>query len=244
MSSPRAHLVGNRIALAGTVVYFTEWLVIPFVPGLPFDVRGQSQDAVMHALGERPGATGLAAGLFAIIMLGRLAFAAGLRGALRHDSRVIPFADLALVAMTVGVVLELVEYGLISGAAWLARDGMAPQAVIGLDVGGAALNSLILVTTGASALAASWAMRQSGMFRPWLGWLGLVGGALAMFGGVGITATLGADGLATTISGITTSLGLLAFWVWMITTAIVLFRSAPPKGAAPSHVPVAATAQL
>ena len=243
MSAPRAHLVGNRIALAGAVIYFTEWLVIPFVPGLPFDVRGQSQDAVMHALGERPGATGLAAGLFAIIMLGRLAFTAGLRGALRHDTRVIPFADLALVAMTVGVVLELVEYGLLSGAAWLAGDGMAPQAVIGLDVGGAALNSLILVTTGASVLAASWAMRQSGMFRTWLGWLGLVGGSLFMFGGVGLTATLGADGLIASLSGITATIGLLAFWVWMVATAIVLFRNAPPKAAAPSPEPVSTPAQ-
>jgi hypothetical protein len=59
----------------------------------------------------------LAAGLFAITMIGRLAFIAGLRGALRANPRVIRFADRALAAKTVGVGIEIIEYGLTPGSA-------------------------------------------------------------------------------------------------------------------------------
>jgi hypothetical protein len=94
-----------------------EWLVIPFAPGLPTNALTQSQSAAIHALTERPTATGLAAGLFAITMIGRLAFIAGLRGALRANPRVIRFADRALAAKTVGVGIEIIEYGLTPGSA-------------------------------------------------------------------------------------------------------------------------------
>jgi hypothetical protein len=50
-------------------------------------------------------------------MIGRLAFIAGLRGALRANPRVIRFADRALAAKTVGVGIEIIEYGLTPGSA-------------------------------------------------------------------------------------------------------------------------------
>ena len=34
MASRREQLVGNRLVLAGTVLYFMEWVVIPFAPSL------------------------------------------------------------------------------------------------------------------------------------------------------------------------------------------------------------------
>lgn len=42
----RAQLVGTRLALVGTVLYLTEWLVIPFVPELPTDEFGDDAAAI------------------------------------------------------------------------------------------------------------------------------------------------------------------------------------------------------
>jgi hypothetical protein len=111
---------------------------------------------------------------------------------------------------------------------------------VGIDVAAAALNPLIFVTTGAAVLSVSWAMRQSGMFRSWLPWLGLAGGSLMMVGGVGTSATLTPDGGAP-VFGVVITLGAFSFWIWMVTAAVTLYRSRPRTDPASSE-PVAVVA--
>src|SRR2546423_11758239 len=98
MASRREQLVGNRLALAGTVVYFMEWVVIPFAPSLPTDKLGKDPSAIVAAYGHHPARTAFLAGWLSFVLLGRILFSAGLRSAFRASLRELAWADWALGA--------------------------------------------------------------------------------------------------------------------------------------------------
>ena len=72
-----ARLVGNRLALVGTLVYFLEWLAIAFIPetGDPA-LLGEDPAVVVDVYRGEAGASGFAAGWFGLVLLGRILFVA------------------------------------------------------------------------------------------------------------------------------------------------------------------------
>jgi hypothetical protein len=70
-------------------------------------------------------------------------------------------------------------------------------------------------------------MLESRLFRGWLGWLGVAGGLLLVVGGFLGAAALGDDGDFKDLGEQPSAFGGLLFWVWLLATSIVLWRSRP-----------------
>src|SRR2546423_1064685 len=170
-------LVGNRLALAGAILYFLEWVAIPFLPATqPTDKLGHGTAAIVHAYSSHPGVTALAAGWFSFVLLGRFVFIAGLRSAFRDTSRELTLLDVALVAMGVGVALEIASFALAASAAWLAQARAGSAAMVSLDAASSILDRMIYAPTGLAILGGAAAMLLSKRFAAWLGWLGILSG--------------------------------------------------------------------
>lgn len=239
----RAELVGTRLALLGTALYLSEWLVIPFLADLPTDDLGDDAPSIAAAYEGHGTELGFAAGYFSFALLGRVVFVAALRGALTAWRPLRTLMDIALAAMAVSVAIEVVQVGLTATAAWLAEAGLEAGPIVALDGAATVLFSLIVSTVGASALASSIAMLLSGRFARWLGWLGVVAGALVITGGIVGSTGAGDSGTIHDLADPLTGLPIAAFWLWMIATSVVLFRRAPAwRGPSPTDAPSPADA--
>lgn len=162
-------------------------------------------------------------------------FVAGVRSVLRGAPRELVLADIAVGAMIVGVAIEIVQLGLVATAGWLADAGADAGTIAAFDGAGTVLFTLILAPIGVSVLASSAAMLLSGLFARWLGLLGALAGALVVAGGVVGTTSTGETGTLHDLSDPLTGPPVAAFWIWMIATAIVLFRHAgPPRSPPPA----------
>ena len=222
----RTSLVG-ALALGGTILYLSEWAVIPFVPDLPTDDLGEDVSAIAGDYAGHGTELAFLTGWVSVALLGRIVFVAALRSALRRSSRDPVLADIAVAAMTLSVAIEIVQLGLIASAGWLGESAVDPAAIAGLDAAGTVLFGLVLVPLGASVLASSTAMLLSVLFPRWLCWLGIVAGAFVILGGVVGTAGAGDSGTVHDLGDPLTGIPVAAFWLWMIATSIVLFRRAP-----------------
>jgi hypothetical protein len=227
MASRRDQLVGNRLALVGAVLYFMEWVVIPFAPSLPTDKLGNDSASIVAAYAEHPARTALLAGWLSFVLLGRVAFLAGLRNAFRGSPRELTLADWAFGAMAVSVAIEVTSYALVAAGGWLAHAHLAAGPILALDAAGSVLFFMVVGTMGVSVLAGSLAMQMSGFFAKWLSWLGLVAGALLICGGVVGASALGSTGGFHDFGGALTGVPVPVFWIWMIATSVVLFRHTP-----------------
>jgi hypothetical protein len=223
----RGNLVG-ALALGGTILYLSEWLVIPFVPDLPTDDLGDDVSAIAVDYAGHGTELALLTGCVSVALLGRIVFVAALRSALRASGDIV-LADIAVAAMTLSVAIEVVQLGLVSSAAWLGETSVDPAAIAGLDAAGTVLFGLVLIPFGASVLASSAAMLLSERFPRWLCWLGIVAGAFVVLGGVVGTAGAGDSGTLHDLGDPLTGLPVAAVWVWMIVTSVVLFRGAPEE---------------
>jgi hypothetical protein len=243
MESQRDQLVGNRLALVGAVLYFMEWVVIPFAPSLPTDQLGDKPGDIVAAYMHHPGTTAFLAGWLSFVLLGRIAFSAGLRNAFRTSARQLALADWALGAMAVSVVIEIIEYSLDAAGGWLADAQTDVAVIVGLDSAAAMLNHMIYAALGVSVLAGSLAMVQSDLFPRWIGWLGLITGSLLVCGGIVGSAAARTTAGFHDLGGALEGVPVAGFWIWIIAAAVVLFRHAPrrDKEMAKSHA-VAPTA--
>jgi uncharacterized protein DUF4386 len=233
----RDQLVGNRLALVGTVLYFMEWIGIAALgASLPTDRLGDRPAETVADYAHHPARTALLAGWLSFVLLGRVLFTIGLRDAFRDRRRELPLATFAVAAMTVSVAIEVINYALVASGAWLAKAHGNAGAIVALDAAGTVLFAMIWAPIGVSMIAASLAMLRSRLFPTWLSWLGLVSGALVVCGGVIGASALGSSGVYHTLGGILNGVPGFGFWIWMIATAIVLFRATPGPG------PAAATA--
>ena len=134
-------------------------------------------------------------------------------------------ADFAVAAMAVSVILEIASYALAGAAGQLAHNGGEPAAVVGVDAAGGWLNIMIFAPLGVSILAAAVAQMRSGLFPAWLTWLGVASGLVNTVLGVVVGPALAAGpGPFQTVQML--ALATLGFWVWMLTTGILLFRRA------------------
>jgi hypothetical protein len=228
VESRREQLIGNRIALVGTVMYFLEWVAIVSIPSVPTDKLGRDPASVVAAYGH-PKAIGVAAGWFSVVLLGRVIFTIGLRDAFQGLRRERLFANIAVAAMALSVAIEVISFGMTAAAAWLAGGGGNQNAVVTLDTASEVVFELVFGPIGVSVLAGSIAMILSRLFPRWLGWIGVVGGSLLVVGGILDVGGLGATGSFHDIAGALSSVPVPIVWVWMIGTSIVLFRATPRR---------------
>jgi hypothetical protein len=228
MESGRGQLVGNRVALIGTALYFLEWVAILSIPSVPTDKLGGESAAVVGAY-SHPTAIGIAAGWFSVVLFGRVVFALGLRDAFRGLRRERLFANVAVAAMALSVAIEVVSFGITAAAAWIADRGGDQSAVVALDAASEVVFELVFGPIGVSVLAGSIAMVLSGLFPRWLGWVGVVGGSLLIVGGIVGPGGVGATGTFHDVAGAFSSLPVPIVWIWMITTSVVLFRATPRR---------------
>lgn len=228
MESSRRPLIGNRVALVGTVMYFLEWVAIVSIPSIPTDKVGRDPQAVVAAY-SHPRAIGVAAGWFSVILLGRVVFALGLRDAFKGLRRERLFANIAVAAMALSVAIEVVSFGLAAAAAWVADGKAAPDAVVALDTASEIVFGLVFGPIGVSVVAGSIAMILSRLFPRWLGWVGLLGGSFLVAGGIVAPGGLGATGTFHNVAGALSGIPIPVVWIWMISTSVVLFRAAPRR---------------
>jgi hypothetical protein len=223
---PRAVLVGNSVALIGAVVYLLEWVAI--VGSSPPGPFGPAEPAgtVVHEYATHAGRAGVAAGLFAVVLLGRVLFVAGVAGSLRGQPALRPLLDTALVAMGASVLLEVVAYAIVAANARLALAGATSSVVVGLDQAAYWVDLLLAGPVGVSVLLTAWAMVRSRAFVAWLGWLGVLSGVTWLLACL-VTGTALDNDDAGLLDAVTT-VGALTVWVWMLATGIVLLRARRP----------------
>ena len=221
-----ARLVGTRLALAGALLYLSEWLVIPFAADLPTDDLGEDAAAIASAYAGHGTELGFLTGWVSFALLGRILFITALRSALRQSPRALTFLDVAVAAMVLSVAVEIVQLGLVSTAAWLAEADAEAATVVALDGAGTVFFGLVLVPLGASVLASSAAMLASGLLTRWLGWLGIVAGTLVVAGGIINATGAGDTGTVHDVADPLTGPPVALLWIWMIATSVVLFRRA------------------
>ena len=227
MESDRGRLVGNRVALVGAAMYFLEWVAILSIPSVPTEKLGHDPSAVVAAYGH-PKAIGVAAGWFSVVLFGRVIFTIGLRDAFRGLRRERLFANIAVAAMGLSVAIEVISFGITAAAAWVAEAGGNQGAVVALDAASEVVFQLVVGPIGVSVLAGSIAMILSRLFPRWLGWVGALGGALLLVGGIIGVGGLGVRGTFHDVSGALMG-GVPIVWIWMIATSVVLFRATPKR---------------
>ncbi len=234
-TAPGRRLAGNRVALVGTLLYFLEWVGIALLPGtLPTDRLGRNAAATIADYAHHPGTVAFVAGWFSVVLLGRIVFVAGVRRALNASGHAHALADIALVVMAVSVTIEVLAYGLVAAGVWLQHARASATSVIALDAAGSITDMLIFGPIGVSVVTAALAMLMSRLFPSWLSWLGLLSGLVLAAGGVVASSAEGSSGTWHTIGNVLTGLPVLAAWVWMIVTSVIIWRATPRAEAAPS----------
>jgi hypothetical protein len=214
----RDALVGNGLVLAGTILYLCEFAgIIPSGAAHIPEYPGTAAHTVLADYSGQAGGLGFLVGWFALVQLGRVVLVVGLREALLRSGRRSALLDVAVVAMAVGVVLEVAGEALAAGAGALTRH---TDAVLALDRGAWYLQSAILAPTGLSLLLAVTGMWRSGLFSRWLCGFGAVVGL-----GVLAAGLLTAPGQADLQDTLTTF--VLLFWVWALWVGVVVLRHRP-----------------
>ena len=119
-------LVGNRLVLTGAVLYLLEWVAI-IGGGIAVPLGpGTAQREVVDAYSGHANSIGWASGWFSVVLIGRIIFVVGLRAGLVASGRPQPLLDVAVAAMTAGVVLEVVTYAMTTAAAGPTRAISGP----------------------------------------------------------------------------------------------------------------------
>ncbi len=156
------------------------------------------------------------AGWFSLVLLGRIALAAGLKGALRQSPRQLPLMDLAFGVMVVSVALEIAAFALAAGAGWLASNGERP------DRCGSARRRW------RAALPADLRAHRSVPRRQFLRDAAVrIVSTMDVGTPAGVIAGLAFDaGALADVFDLLTTVTALGFWVWMLATGIFVYRRA------------------
>jgi hypothetical protein len=233
VAAKRADIVGNRVMLLGAVVYLLEWVAIIAAGDTgPVDPGTRSPRAVFDLYAAHPRAVGFLASWVSLVLLGRIVLVLGLRSALRtagHDSLVI---DVAVWAMAVSVVVEVVTYAVVGAGAAVASGGGSVEVVNGLDATAGLMNRMIFAPLGVAVGLGAVAMLRSGLFPLWMTLLGAIGAVLLVAGGVVSGPGYVQSGAFRALSNVG-MVGVPFFWLWMLSTGVFLFVRAPRRTAAP-----------
>jgi hypothetical protein len=222
-------LIGNRLTLAGAIIYLAEWVgIIGFQTGNVPAAQGAKAAEVVAQYTQHGTGVELLAGWLSLVLLGRILFVAGIRDGLRKSGAETLLADFALGAMAVSVILEIGAFAVAGGAVQALSKGADQSTIVGIDAAANWLDMVIVTPFGVAVLAASFAMLTSRLFPAWLCWLGLAAGVVGTVDGVIMGPAFGAGGAFFQVAQIL-SFAALAAWVWMIATGIVLLRAAGRK---------------
>ena len=215
-------LVGNRLVLVGAVLYLLEWVAI-IAASVDAPVGASVSGAtLLSTYAGHADAYAWAAGWFSVVLLGRILIMTGLRTALVRSGRPQPLMDLAVGAMAVSVVIEIVTYALVAGTAWSVGHGGSAGAVRTMDSAAFVLDEMLWGALGVSLVCAGLSMWVSGLFSRILSGLAVLGGVLGVVDALAFTAPR-SSGLADAVS----SGAALPFWIWMLWTGVVLWRARP-----------------
>jgi len=237
VTTERQPLIGNRLALAGVLIYFCEWVgIVAFSIGNVPASQGTSAAEILAQYSQHATAVELLAGWLSLVLLGRILSMAGIRDALRKSGAETLLADFALVAMAASVIVEVAAWTVAAGGAFAAANGADQSTIVGIDAVANFFTQVIGAPLAAGILAGSIATLRSRLFPRWLSWIGLVAGAMGCVYGVIAGAAFAAGGSCTSAMCLTgsalpglaqlISVALLGVWIWMIGTSVVLFRAA------------------
>lgn len=219
-SARRDHtrLVGaSAIAVAVGVVAENVVLAAAGAPGYDTPI-----DEVATYFAAQRGAVAVAAGIVAVYLPLLLVLVTGLHGIVERRggagtlwSRLAVAAGAAAAA--VFVLVNVLQVGLAVSADGLTEASPAFELVWHVH---AAAFAFVLPMLGATAAGVALAAHASGLTRPWLRVLGLVGGGLMLVVGVGNLAV--ADGSPLIFVGL---LGFALWLIWLVATGLRLIRS-------------------
>ena len=225
-TTTRSPFRGNRMVLAGALLYLLEWVaIIAAHLGVPVGPSA-TMTKVSDAYSGHVNAFGWAAGWFSVVLLGRLLLVVGLRAALAGSTRVRGLLDLAVVAMAISIALEVATYAVAAGAALALSHGGSAQVTAGLDAVSWDLNLTIFGPLGTSVILCALAMWRSEQFG---NVLCAVGGLAGLVLVVQALLFSGPD-QSSVAAGL--QAGVALFWIWMIWTGVVVWRrrGAPSDG--------------
>jgi hypothetical protein len=222
----RPAVTGNRLVLAGAVLYLLEWIaIIPAGDSGPSD-PGTASGKILALYTAHPTAVTFLATWCSVVLLGRVLLILGIRSAIRSVGGNDVLVSFAAAAMAVSVALELVSLTAIGAATVLAARSADPDLIRALDVVGGFAWNMIFGPLGVAVATSSWAMLRSRAFPVWMCAVGLVGGALGILGGLVAGPGYLHEGVARTVFGVCQA-GVALFWVWMLATGIFLLRRTP-----------------
>ncbi len=229
MSSERRPLVGNRLALAGAILYLLEWVgILGFNSGTVPGAQGAKAAEIVAQYTQHGTGIALLAGWLSLVLLGRILFVAGIRDGLRRSGAETLLADFALGAMAVSVILEIAAFAVAGGGAQAAARGANQATIVGIDAAANWLDLSIITPFAVSVLVASFAMLRSRLFPAWLCWVGLAAGFVGSIDGVIAGPAFNAGGSFYQVSQLL-QVAVLAAWLWMLASGVVLFRAAGPQ---------------
>lgn len=221
-------LVGNRMMLAGSLLYLLEWVGIIWTNsrGVAASVAiGTSAADLIPSFKGNETALTMMAGWFSLVLIGRILIIIGLKNALTASDRSHPIMEFAVVMMAMSVAFELLTYTFFATASHLGAEH--PEGMVALEWTSGTLNGLVFGTVGVSVLSSSWAMLRSELFVKALPILGIVSGIALALSALFISPSL------SNIGGALSS-GAALFWIWMIWTGILLWKKAPSRTVTPA----------
>jgi hypothetical protein len=213
-------LIGNRLVLAGALLYFAEWVAIIGADGMDvWFAPGTDPAKVLAGYAGNGNAFAWAAGWLGVVLTGRILFAAALQHGLRRSGHDDPLALFAVLVATVGVVFEAITCAVVAGVAVAADHGADASLVTGLDTVAGALENLIWGALGISVLAMTSAMFRSRLFPRTLCAVGLVAGVPLTLVGLAFGSPAQSD-VAEALQ-----VGTPLMWVWTLWTGVVMWRA-------------------
>ena len=216
-------LVGNRMMLAGALLYLLEWVAIIWTnsKGVAASVAiGTSAADLIPSFKGNETALTMMAGWFSLVLIGRILIIIGLKNALTASDRSHPIMEFAVVMMAISVAFEVLTYTLFATASQL--GAAHSEGMVALEWTSGALSGLVFGTLGVSVLSSAWAMLRSELFPKALPILGIVSGIALALSALFISPSL------SNIGGALTG-GAALFWIWMIWTGILLWKKAPSR---------------
>jgi len=224
MHANRQSIQGNRLVLAGAVMYLLEWLsIIPAGETGPVEPGTKSASQVLELYQQHPSGAAFIATWCSLVLLGRVLLVVGLRKALASVGADGPLMLWAMAAMAVSVAIELVGLASVAAGSSLAAHGASAEIVGALDTLAALLWLMIFAPLGLAVWLSAWSMLRSHAFAWWICGLGLIGGTVLMVGGAVSGPGIVESGFSRTAGGLA-GIGVPFFWLWMLITGVVLYR--------------------
>src|SRR4051794_27349682 len=173
MTTARPAITGNRLVLAGAVMYLLEWAAIfPAGDSGPSD-PGTASNKVLGLYTAHPTAVTFLATWCSVVLLGRVLIILGIRAALRSVIGNDVLAGWGAAAMAISVAMEIVSVSLMGSAEVLAARSADPDLIRAFDVLGGFTWNMVFGPLGVAVAATAWAMLRSRAFPAWICVVGL-----------------------------------------------------------------------